>query len=205
MNGARTSPHERAHFDALYASSDDPWHLRASWYEQRKRGLLLASLPESRYAWAYEPACAGGELTRSLARRCKRLLASDGSEAAVALARRRLADMGQVQVRQAWLPDEWPEGRFDLIVLSEFLYYLRPQAIAQVAQQARAALLPGGTVVACHWRAPIAGCALGGDAVHRQLRADLALPQALSCVDADFCLDLWQDQLQSVAQRDGRR
>lgn len=205
MNESVPSPLGRAHFDAMYAASDDPWRLQASWYEQRKRGMLLASLPEARYASAYEPACASGALTRSLARRCKNLLASDGAETAVVLARGRLADMGHVQVVQAWLPSEWPEGRFDLIVLSEFLYYLSPLAAAELAERARAALLPGGTVAACHWRAAIAGCALAGDAVHRQLHEALGLPRVARCVDADFCLDVWQDQPQSVAQRDGRR
>ena len=31
--------HTREHFDAMYNAGDDPWHLKARWYEQRKRAL----------------------------------------------------------------------------------------------------------------------------------------------------------------------
>jgi hypothetical protein len=38
-----------AHFQQLYEQADDPWQVRQRWYEQRKRSLLLASLPAPRY------------------------------------------------------------------------------------------------------------------------------------------------------------
>ena len=79
-----------AHFQALYSGSDDPWRVRDSWYEQRKRAVLLAALPRQRYASAYEPGCGNGELTAALAQRCVSLLASDGTDAGVALASARL-------------------------------------------------------------------------------------------------------------------
>ena len=36
------TPAALAHFESLYAASEDPWQVRQSWYEQRKRNLLLA-------------------------------------------------------------------------------------------------------------------------------------------------------------------
>lgn len=192
-------------FDQLYAQSDDPWRLRASWYEQRKRAVLLASLPSARFVHGYEPGCAIGELTLALADRCNHLLASDGSAQAVQHTRRRLAGREHVRVVQAWLPDEWPPGRFDLVVLSEFLYYLPPDALDRLLQCVLRSTTPNAAVVACHWRAPIAGCVLAGDAVHQQVHARVALPRIAHYQDEDFCLDLWQAGSQSPAQRESRR
>lgn len=196
---------DRSHFDGMYAESDDPWHMRASWYEERKRAVLLASLPSARFASAYEPGCAAGDLTLPLARRCQKLLASDGSERAVLQTRQRLATKKNVAVMQAWLPDEWPEGHFDLIVLSEFLYYLAPPALDRLLQCVVKAKTVDGVVVACHWRAPIEGCALAGDALHQRVHAKLQMPRISRYIDDDFCLDVWQSAAFSAAQRESRR
>ena len=67
----------RGHFDGLFAASEDPWHFKQRWYEQRKRAMTLACLPRARYASGYEPGCANGELSAALAGRCDRLLISD--------------------------------------------------------------------------------------------------------------------------------
>lgn len=187
---APTSP--TAHdFDALYAGSDDPWRFEGSWYEARKRRLLLASLPHARYAHAFEPGCATGLLTAELAPRCDHLLASDGAERALATAAARLAAAPQVRFARLWLPGDWPAGTFDLIVLSEFVYYLAPLDIDRLAACARAALSPGGVVAACHWRRAIDGCALAGDAVHERLHAQLGLQRVVDLHDADFRLGVW--------------
>lgn len=193
----------RRHFDDLYAASEDPWHFKARWYESRKRALTLACLPRPRYTNAYEPGCANGELSAALAERCDRLLISDGAAAAVALAARRVAAHPHVRVVQAWVPDDWPDERFDLIVLSELAYYLKAPALASLARQARASLLPGGHLVACHWRHPIAGCPLQGDAVHAVVAQACALPQVWSLTDPDFRLEIWSQDTRSVGTCEG--
>lgn len=193
----------RASFDALFAGNDDPWGFKTRWYEQRKRELTLACLPAARYASAYEPGCANGELAAALAPRCARLRVSDGSEAAVALARRRLAALPHVTVAQEWLPGAWPQQRFDLIVLSEFCFYLDADALTDVAQRARASLTDGGTLLACHWRRANVGFPLDGDAVHTILRERLSLPRLLRHEEPDFTLEVWSGDPRSVAQRDG--
>ena len=68
MNGVRDT------FERVYAASDDPWGFRTSWYEARKRSILLACLPRQRYRSGYEPGCSNGELAAVLALRCERLL-----------------------------------------------------------------------------------------------------------------------------------
>lgn len=195
-------------FDTLYRDSADPWSLQASWYEQRKRSVVLASLTQPRYRHAFEPGCAQGLLTQELAARCDRVLAGDCSAAAVALAQQRVGHLPHVAVRRAVLPNQWPGCDFDLIVLSELLYYLDPAALAETIGRLRAATAPPGTsltVLACHWRHPIEGCPLRGDQVHERLCAGLPWPRACSVRDADFMLDVWVSGARgSLAQREGR-
>lgn len=198
--GLVTDP--RRHFDALFDSSDDPWQFKKRWYEARKRALTLACLPRARYESGYEPGCANGELSAALAERCDRLLISDGAAAAVSLAQRRVADLPHVAAVQAWVPDEWPSPRFDLIVISELAYYLDAQALDALAAKARTSLQPGGDIVACHWRYPIEGCRWGGDAVHAVLSRALGLPCVWSLVDPDFRLEVWSADERSVARRE---
>lgn len=198
-----TSAYDAHRFDALYAADRDPWGLGSRWYEARKRALTIAALPVARYRSGYEPCCATGELSAMLAERCDRLLCTDGAMRAVRQTAERLAGARHVDVRQAWLPEQWPDGRFDLIVLSEFLYYLGPQQLAPLVDCVQRSLAHDGVVLACHWRHPIAGCALDGDAVHGRLDALLQLARPTSLVDADFRLDLWSRDPRSVAARTG--
>lgn len=192
----------RHHFDGLFASSADPWGFKSRWYESRKRAMTLACLPRRHYVSGYEPGCANGELSASLATRCDRLLVSDGAAAAVALARDRLAAMPHVTALQAWVPDDWPDARFDLIVISELAYYLDAAALHRLAARARASLDAGGDLVACHWRHPIAGCRLDGDATHAALSQAIDLPCTWSLVDPDFRLEVWSADTRSVARRE---
>lgn len=191
------------HFDTLFRASDDPWHFRTRWYEARKRAMTMACLPAARYVNGFEPGCANGELSAELALRCDRLLVSDVAERAVALARTRLAPFPHVQAVQAQLPSDWPDDTFDLIVISELGYFVDASRLESLADRARASLRPGGTVLACHWRRPIAGCTLDGDAVHSCLTRRLDLSVLTEVKEADFVLNVWSNDARSVAQREG--
>ena len=197
-------PNAQDYFAGLYQRSDDPWLLRDRWYERRKRALTLAALPDERYRRAYEPGCANGELTAELAPRCETLLAADLNPAAVDLARRRVAHLQHVQVEQRAMPNDWPDSEFDLIVISEVAYYLNEAQRAGLITKLEGSLAGGGTLIACHWRRPIAGWPHSGDDVHRELRAKLTLPR-LSCYqDDDMVLDVWSSSAKSVHQREAR-
>jgi SAM-dependent methyltransferase len=200
---ATEGPFDAHDFDRLFSGNDDPWHFRSRWYEARKRALTLACLPAPRYANAYEPGCANGELSAALATRCERLRVSDGSAQAVALARCRLSGVTHVDVVQEWVPDEWPEARFDLVVLSELGYFLDAAALDRLIDRVSATLHPGGTVLACHWRRRGDGCELDGDAVHGRIGARLKLPHLLQTLDADLRIDVWCQDPRSVATREG--
>ncbi|MFJ1584668.1 class I SAM-dependent methyltransferase [Streptomyces sp. NPDC088197] len=139
----------------MYGGGEDPWHLAERWYERRKYDITVAALPLPRYRRAFEPACSVGELTRRLATRCDEVLACDRVASAVATTRQRTAAAENVTVRQLTLPDEWPDGSFDLVVLSEVLYYFAAPDLDMLLDRARTALEPGGHLVTVHWNHPV--------------------------------------------------
>lgn len=196
----------QAYFDQMYGASDDPYGLRTRWYEERKRNLLLAALPARRHANAFEPGCGVGELTFALAARCDRLLASDLSAHAVAVARQRCAALGHVRVERQDLPAEWPDaaGPFDLIVLSEVGYFLEASAMQALAARCDRSLGAGGTLVACDWRPDFAERALPTDQVHAAIDA-LGLARIVRHEEDDILLQVWSRDARSVAQREGIR
>ncbi|MER7989205.1 SAM-dependent methyltransferase [Streptomyces noursei] len=140
-----------AYFSAKYANATDPWGLSRRWYERRKYALTLGALPRPRYRAAFEPGCSVGVLTRQLARRCDALLAVDAVPSAVATATARTRDLPHVEVRCLAVPDQWPAGAFDLVVLSELLYYFDDATLRTVLDRTVDCLEPGGTVVTVHW------------------------------------------------------
>jgi len=106
------------YFDALYAADPDPWKFAASPYERNKYELTLDAMPKPRYRSALEVGCSIGILTRSLASRCDTLVAIDAAQAPLLEARRRCADLPGVRFEQMFVPDQWPDGAFELILLS---------------------------------------------------------------------------------------
>lgn len=190
-------------FDALYQRSPDPWGTTTRWYERRKRALLLAALPRDRYGAAYEAGCGTGHISVELAERCDTLLASDASPVALRVATEALAKHPNATTVLHRLPDDWPAGAFDLIVLSEVLYFIDEAACARVAGAARAAAGASGIVVACDWRDTIGGRGHTGDEVHRRFEQVLDLPKSFEYVDADFVLTGWSRDTASVGTREG--
>ncbi len=189
----------------LYATSDDPWGFRTRWYERRKRALLLAALPRESFGSAWEMGCSNGELAAALAPRCDRLLASDGNERAAELARRRLAGLGHVRVAQLWLPAQWPTNSFDLIVMSEFAYFLSRREFAALLPNLATSLTAAGTFVACHWRHPVECGDLAGDEIHSSLARTLPWTLAATHEEPDFRIDVWTVDPSTAAEREGLR
>ena len=142
---------DRTYFETLYAQKADPWDFRTSPYEQRKYAATLDALSRPRYGRALEVGCSIGVLTRLIAARCDRLLSVDTSARALAEAERDCADLDQVTFRLASLPEDFPDGSFDLIMLSEVLYYLSKTDLGRVAAQCGEALTTNGEIVLCHW------------------------------------------------------
>lgn len=200
------------YFRDVYAASTDPWGFTDRWYEQRKRALTLAALPDRRYGSAFEPGCSIGVLTSDLAGRCDHLLATDVSPAALSAAGARLADVPHVRVEQRALPQGWPPGRFDLVVLSELLYYLGDDDLRAVAARAVASVAPGGTLLSVHWRHRVEDYPQTGDAAQQAVvdAARGALVPTVRHIEADLDLAVHvrprdgEDPARvSVAGRDG--
>jgi trans-aconitate methyltransferase len=178
------------YFDSMYQLSPDPWGFESRWYEARKYAISLAVLPAERYCDAFEPGCSIGVLTRSLAARCDSLLSCDASPAAVTATARRTAELPNVRVEQRVLPGAWPEGEFDLIVLSELLYYFAGADLDRMLDLAVTSLRPAGTLLAVHWRHPVADYPRSGDEVHMALRGR-ALARVVDHQEADFLAEVY--------------
>jgi SAM-dependent methyltransferase len=188
------------YFARVYAGSPDPWGFTSRWYEERKYALSLAMLPRRHYEDAFEPGCSIGVLTAMLAPRCDRLLSCDVAPEAVRQARRRAPG---ARVERRTLPEDWPDGTFDLIVFSEFLYYLDERDLGQVLDLATKALRPDGTLLAVHWRHPVADYPQTGDAVHAAL-ARTGLARLAEHREADFVAEVYVNgEPVSVATAEG--
>ena len=139
------------YFAGLYAGDPDPWRFASSDYERDKYAATLAHLPRDRYAAALEIGCSIGVFTRSLTERCDALLALDVVPSVLDAARARCADRPNARFALRAVPGEWPEGRFDLIVIAEVAYYLDRADLARLAGRVAGALDPGGDIVLVHW------------------------------------------------------
>ena len=195
-------------FRGLYAAAPDPWGLEGGWYEERKRAVLLAALPDASYRRAFEPGCANGAVTELLAPRCGELYSTDVAPEAVAATRTRCRGLGQVRVEESSILDAWPDGPFDLVVLAELVYYFDARDRAAILRRAVDALSPGGTLAAIHWTREAPEHPATGDEVHDELARLAGVERLVGHVEADFRLDVLArtpPRAASVAERTGLR
>jgi hypothetical protein len=178
-------------FEERYARDRDPWGFSSRWYEARKYALTVASLPRRRYHRGFEPGCSIGVLSALLATRCDYLLAADGVEAALSQARARVGELSHVEVAQLVLPGAWPDGPWDLVVLSEFGYYFGPDDLASLLDRAADTMVAEATLIAVHWRGPT-NYPLAGDAVHESISAHGAYQRRGGYCEAEFRLDVYE-------------
>ncbi|WP_245852494.1 PIG-L family deacetylase [Isoptericola jiangsuensis] len=194
----------RDFFDRFYAGRDDPWGFESRWYEARKRAVLLASLPRARFRHALELGCSTGVLTQELAARCDRITGVDIADAPLASARERLGD--DAELLRLDTPRRWPDGSFDLVVLSEVLYYYGRGDLDLTLDRVVRSLDADGVVVACHWRHEVPEYPLGGDEVHDVLRSRTDLAVQVRHEEDDFVLEvLARPPVRSVAATEGLR
>jgi SAM-dependent methyltransferase len=188
---AARMPHDRApveHFERLAREAEDPWDYATSDYEQRKYRRTLDYLPDAP-GRTLELGCSVGVFTAMLAPRVPSLLAVDFSPTALERARERVAGFDHVEVRQARLPEETPEGPFDTIVCAEILYYWSADLVREGLRRIEAALEPGGTLLLVHWRQSDPRRELTGDDVHAILDAETRLAPDARFATPDYLLD----------------
>jgi SAM-dependent methyltransferase len=156
-----------SYFDELYADNPDPWGFETSPYEAEKYAATLTALPEPRYANALEIGCSIGVLTERLAARCDALLSVDVAEKALVVARERCRTLPHVQFARMRVPDEFPDERFDLILLSEVGYYWSREDLAKAGGLIVEHLRPAGQLLLVHWTPAVPDYPLTGDEVHQ--------------------------------------
>ena len=139
------------HFERIYRSNPDPWEYLTSPYEREKYRHSLEVLGPARYLSGLEVGCSIGVLTQMLAARCDALLGVDFVDQALREAVDRCADLPWVRFERMQVPAQWPEGQFDLIVLSEVLYFLIGADIDRLAAHVGRSLMPGGRVLLVNW------------------------------------------------------
>lgn len=161
------------YFNRLYAANSDPWNFANSEYEAGKYRQTIAALTRDRYAHAFEIGCSVGVLTALLAGRCGRVLSVDVSEEAFRQARERCASLPNVEFERLAVPGQYPEGSFDLTVLSEVGYYLSYEDLEKLAFLIRRHTMPEGQLLLVHWLPVVEDYPLTGDQVHNYF---LSLP-----------------------------
>lgn len=149
--GRRPTSLDPDYFKGMYATDPDPWRFASSAYERDKYAATLAALPRSRYASGLEVGCSIGVFTHQLCPRCDALIGLDVVPSVLDAARARCANCPNVSFKLAAVPGDWPDGRFDLIVISEVAYYLDRADLARLVARVEGALLPGADIVLVHW------------------------------------------------------
>ncbi len=155
VDATREAPNDPDEFDALFAQDADPWQYDVAPYEQVRFARTIAALGGRRFHQGLEIACAAGVLTERLAQCCDHLIAVDASRAALAHARRRLQPWPHVDIRLARMPDDLPAGRFDLIMLSDVLYYLGLRGVIDFVGTVLHRTNPGAMVVLVNYLGPM--------------------------------------------------
>jgi SAM-dependent methyltransferase len=176
------------YFDRMY-EVPDPWSFETSAYEHRKYALTVAALPRARYRRCFEPGCSIGVLSERLADTTDELVAVDLHPGPVERARERLAGRAGVTVDRLTIPDEWPSGTFDLIVLSEVAYYFDDRGLRRLVERVTDGLEPGGDLVLVHWRGPT-DYPQTGDEVHDMWSGAAGFEPVVHHVEESFRLDV---------------
>ena len=96
---------------------------------------------------ALEVGCSIGVLTSRLTAHCDKVLGLDFAPTAVAAARARCAPFPGVRIEQMQVPQQWPEGQFDLILFSEVLYFLDESDLMEICAHTTRSIVPGGRVL----------------------------------------------------------
>jgi LmbE family N-acetylglucosaminyl deacetylase len=162
----------RSHFDAMFQKSSDPWGYDSVAYEADRFRRTIAALDGKHFESALELGCANGALTAQLINCCTTLVATDTAQAALDAARKRLSGRNGVDFRLGKLPDDLPEGRYDLIVLSDMLYYLGLQGVVRLMALLQTRAKPVCRIVMTNYLGET-DCALSGE-----MAAEIALAHA---------------------------
>ncbi len=138
-------------FEAAYRESDDPWASASPRYRYQslKYDRLVALLPHNRFTNALDLGCGLGLMSQRLAPYAEQVLGMDIAPTALVHARHRARNLDNVTFEAGDVMDlpASLDGRFDLVVVADLLYYLSPldeAVLAAIANRIAALLSPGG-------------------------------------------------------------
>ncbi len=145
----------RRKMERVFRRSEDPYGYFSHPHEIGKYDLMEKMLSDRRYSRALEIGCAEGAFTSRLAALCDSVLAVDISSTAVARARQRLAKSKNVRFMRANVRELDVSPEWDLIVVSEVLYYLDKavlpvDAFDRFLARLAALLAPDGRILVLH-------------------------------------------------------
>ena len=128
-----------------------------------------------------------------LAEHCDTLISIDISEKALEVAKKRLANESKVAFRVAAIPEGFPDGMFDLIIMSEVGYYLSLKDLQKTITLIEQQLNLGGTLIIVHWTHYVKDYPLAGDEVH-ECFAESKLTHLYGDRTKDYRLDVYQNK-----------
>ena len=99
------------------------------------------------------------------------------------------------------MPQDWPTGSFDLVLICELGYYLYADDLARLADACRVSLSAQGILLACHWRRAEPDMLQDATQVHALLEQHTEMRRLSHYEDDDFLLDVWSVDPRSVARR----
>lgn len=137
----------RDHLHALYADTPDPWDFEHSEYEQAKFVATRAALSRAHYTSVFELGCGNGQLARHLVNIRDRYTGMDAVVIAIEAARRAVPDATFIH---DFYPCPLPRGDFDLLILSEILYFLDEGSLRKLASDIATAW-PKAEVLCVSW------------------------------------------------------
>ncbi|RIJ22299.1 class I SAM-dependent methyltransferase [Henriciella barbarensis] len=163
-------------FEQKFEADADPWQTWNSKYEAVKRASLAKAIGPRPYGRGLEIAAGNGSNTLMIANKTRRLIATEGAPAGAALVRK--ASQGEPHIRVVIhdVADRLPADAFDLIVISELLYYLGSEPFEMLAREVSRTLQPGGRLVLLHHVENFSDRARPADHVHGEFTALLRCP-----------------------------
>ena len=157
------------YFERIYGRATDPWGFQSSEYERGKYRATVSALPRERYEKGLEIGCSIGVLSSLLADRSEQFLGLDVSEKALGTARKRCSGIATASFKCMRVPDEIPNGMFDLVVMSEVAYCWTGIELEGAADALVLLVVPGAHLVLVHLTERVPDYPLTGDQVHSYL------------------------------------
>lgn len=182
------------YFEKVYEASDDPWNFTSSEYETEKYAATLKALPREKYDSAFEIGCSIGVLTAQLAGRCKNLLSVDVSKKALDQAKKRCENLPNIRFQIMDISKEFPDDKFDLVLVSEVGYYLSPTNWQKLMRNIFKNLTANGQVALVHWTPFVEDYPQTGDEIHASFAefAENRFKRIENIRKGKYLLDIWE-------------